>query len=48
MVLPCFCIVQVVCIGSVEELAALSGVKVQDLHREKFVLDTCMLINYHC
>jgi hypothetical protein len=28
-------ILQVVCVGSVEELAALSGVKVDDLHREK-------------
>ena len=26
---------QVVCVGSIEELAELSGVKVTDLHREK-------------
>ena len=28
---------QVVCIGSVEELEQLSGVKVTDLHRERYM-----------
>ena len=31
----CHVMCQVVCVGSVEELSQLSGVRVEDLHRER-------------
>ena len=34
-ILPVYPLLQVVCVGSIEELYQLSGVRVDDLHREK-------------
>lgn len=35
---------QVVCVGSMAELEELSGVKVTDLHRERWVRDSSLAI----
>ncbi len=38
---------QVVCVGSIEELHQLSGVKIEDLHREKCVNAMYTYLHFH-